>query len=735
MPSRKDLLICLALAAGTAGAFAPVLRCGFVNYDDPLYVTDNRPVQQGLSAANVAWAFRTTHATNWHPLTWLSLMLDRHLDAAGRHPLAAPAAALDRSLPPVLGNLLGPPGETAAQARCYHLTNLAFHTAAALLLFLALRRLTGAVWCSALVAPLFAVHPLRVESVAWVAERKDVLSAFFWMLTLWLYAGYAARPSWWRYLLVVLAFALGLLAKPMLVTLPCVLLLLDWWPLRRLQAPSPPTPRPQSGGEGSQPLPRSGGEGISRRAWAGVLLEKLPLFALAAASCVVTYYAQEKGGAVGTLERYSPGARVANAAVAYVGYVGKAVWPSSLAVFYPHRQALPPGWQWAGAGLVLAGVSALAVGQARRRPYLLVGWLWYLGTLVPVIGLVQVGEQAMADRYTYVPLVGLSVAAAWGLGDFLARRPQWRGIVLVGAAALLAACVALTWRQALTWRDSVTLWEQAVAATSNNCTAHYNLGCHYLSRGQLDEAAGEFERALAIRPRHAGARTNLGLVCQRRGQLDAAIAHYRRVLTDWPEYAMAHHNLGAAYEERGRLDEAAHHLAEAARLSDDPWGPRSSLGRVLLLRGQTAEAADHLRRAVALRPDYAPSRFYLAFTLYELGQADEAEAEYREAKRLQPDWPEAARRRAWRLATDPNAGAAHANRAVLLARAASWHGDPEPAELDVLAAAYAAAGRFDDARAAACRALRVASAAGDNHLARAIKERLHLYQSGRPYRQ
>ena len=695
MPQRRTvLLIGLGLALLTAAAFGRSVGHDFSNYDDGDYVFENAHVQHGLNAADLAWAFTSTHAANWHPLTWLSLQLDNQLFG------------------------MRPGG--------YHLTNVLLHVANVVLLFLALLRLTGAAWRSAMAAALFAVHPLHVESVAWISERKDVLSTLFWMLTLLAYAGYAERPGVGRYLLVLLPFALGLMAKPMLVTLPCVLLLLDWWPLRRLQAPSPPTPLLPGGGEGP------GGEGLSPRALAWGLLEKLPLFALTALSCGITVVAQ-RGAMV-------PGAalpfrfRVYNAALAYVGYLGKTLWPTDLACFYPY----PRAWHTLpvlAAGLLLLAVTAGAVLLARRRPYLLTGWLWYLGTLVPVVGLVQVGVQAMADRYTYVPLVGLSVAAAWGLGDFLARRPQWRGIVLVGAAALLAACVALTWRQALTWRDSVTLWEQAVAATSNNCTAHYNLGCHYLSRGQLDEAAGEFERALAIRPRHAGARTNLGLVCQRRGQLDAAIAHYRRVLTDWPEYAMAHHNLGAAYEERGRLDEAAHHLAEAARLSDDPWGPRSSLGRVLLLRGQTAEAADHLRRAVALRPDYAPSRFYLAFTLYELGQADEAEAEYREAKRLQPDWPEAARRRAWRLATDPNAGAAHANRAVLLARAASWHGDPEPAELDVLAAAYAAAGRFDDARAAACRALRVASAAGDNHLARAIKERLHLYQSGRPYRQ
>jgi tetratricopeptide (TPR) repeat protein len=451
--NRTAIVIGVALAAMTSAVFHHALQNGFVDYDDN--VTGNPHVETGLSVENVRWAFTTFQAANWHPLTWLSWQLDAQL--YGPRPWG------------------------------FHLTNVLLHAANTVLLFAALLRMTGAAWPSAWVAAFFGVHPLHVESVAWVAERKDTLSTLFWMVALVAYARYAERPTPRRYVPVFLATALGLMAKPMVVTLPCVLLLLDYWPLRR----------------GSS--------------WGRLVIEKLPLFALAAAAGILTLHAQRLDRAFGSLEQLPVAVRVANALNSYVGYLVQTAWPFRLSVFYPHP-AERLSWACAAAAAgVLATVSYAAVRWARRLPYFFVGWFWYLGTLVPVIGLVQVGSQAMADRYTYVPLIGVFIAVAWGVAE-LASRGGWRETAAAVATVLLAVCLFATWLQVNYWHDDVALWRHALECSTDNVVAHQNLGVAYARRGRPAEAVEQFQAVLRLNPDDWRAYLNLRAALVNLGQ-------------------------------------------------------------------------------------------------------------------------------------------------------------------------------------------------------------------------
>ena len=421
MPQRRwKIIACLFLVVATLATYGDLRTHQFINFDDDIYVTGNPPVQDGLTLKGLTWAFTTMHGGLWIPLTWLSFMVNSQL--FGLHP----------------GGFL--------------LTNLLFHIANALLLFLWLLYLTRTLGCSFLVAALFALHPLHVESVAWATERKDVLSTFFWLLTMWAYVWYAERPRLGRYLLILVCFSLGLMAKPMLVTLPFVLLLLDYWPLGRLRLKGPAA-------AAASPKPGPGVT-IKRLVW-----EKSPLFVISALSIVVTFYAQKEAGAISTLQTLPIANRLANAMVAYGSYLGKMFWPAHLAVFYPHPGHNLPIWQALAAGLALAVLTLLALRQARRHPYLLVGWLWYLGTLLPVIGLVQVGGQAMADRYTYVPFIGLFIVVVWGMADLAARWRAPKFLLPVGAGVVLSALMVCTWVQVSYWRDSITLYEHTLEVT------------------------------------------------------------------------------------------------------------------------------------------------------------------------------------------------------------------------------------------------------------------------------
>jgi len=494
---RSNFIVSLFLTIATLAVYWQAGNHEFINYDDITYVTGNPHLQAGFSPEGIIWAFTSGYAGNWHPLTWISHILDIQLYGMdpGRH----------------------------------HLTNVLFHIGNTLLLFLVFRRMTGALWCSAFIAALFALHPLHVESVAWIAERKDVLSTFFWMLTMGAYAWYVERRGFLRYLLVLLFFILGLMAKPMLVTLPFVLLLLDYWPLSRFQF-------------GHQ----NGNIVIQRKSVViRLICEKIPLFALAAASCIVTLFAQQSGGAVCSFSAFPINIRIANALVSYVGYIVKMLWPHQLAVLYPHPGMLP--WiQVIGACLLLVFIFILAFMALKRCPWLIVGWVWYIVTLVPVIGLVQVGSQAMADRYTYVPLIGIFIMIAFGVPELMSG---WR-YRKIGLSTMAVACLlvlmATTWFQVRYWANSVTLFERALAVTENNYVLHSNLGVTLFSKGKVDEAIDHFHDAMRINPRYAKAHNNLGTALIHKGKVKKAIAHFREALRIRPGYSDAHDNLQKA---------------------------------------------------------------------------------------------------------------------------------------------------------------------------------------------
>lgn len=566
---RSEAFFCLILITAVLLVYWQVGDHEFVNYDDNVYITENAQVQKGLTSEGIIWAFTTNHTGNWHPLTWISHMLDCEL--------------------------------YGLNSRGHHLNNVLLHMANAILLFVVLRWMTGAVWRSGLVAALFALHPLHVESVAWAAERKDVLSTFFWMLTILAYVYYVHRPGRRRYLLVVVTFALGLMAKPMLVTLPFVLLLLDYWPLNRFQPQAMPdsvADKPlgfRSSDDNSSPIRKA-------------ILEKTVLFVMSFSSCFITILAQQKGGAVSVLEVLPFKLRVANGLVSLVAYMGKMIWPLRLAVFYPHPGGGLQMWKAMAAGLFLLIASTVALVVARRYRYVLVGWLWYLGTLVPVIGLVQVGEQAMADRYTYVPLIGLFIIVVWGFAD-LVKRWRWkRWLASVTAAAIVLALMAASWVQVGHWKDSITLFKHTLEVTNSNYVANYSLGNALARQGDLAEAVFHYHKALQINPNFAEAHNNLGNTLALQGNLAKAITHYKKALHINPDHVEAHRNLAVALDRQGKHQEALQHYVEALRISPDDAQSHNNLGVALAEQGKLKEAAVHFIEALRIDPNFEEAK-------------------------------------------------------------------------------------------------------------------------------
>ena len=516
--------ICVCLFVLTWVVFGQTLRYDFVNYDDPRYVYQNTRITSGISVANVAWAFSHIHSENWHPLTTITHMLDCQLHGLN--------------------------------ASWHHFTNVLLHSFAVVLLFVALERMTGALWRSAFVSAVFAVHPLHVESVAWIAERKDVLSAFFFMLTLLAYLHYTRAPSIGRYLTVALVVALGLMSKPMLVTLPFVLLLLDYWPLERFE-----TRKSNSGRRRSQ-----------------LVLEKIPLIALSAASSIVTFLAQR--GAIGWTEQLPVSARISNALVSYVIYIRQMFWPAGLAVFYPHPENRLPVLDISLAFVVLVGITAAAFVFRKKAPYFITGWLWYLVMLVPVIGLVQVGWQGHADRYTYLPQIGLYIAVTWAVTDF---TRTWRFQRMALGVATVIVVGALSWRcclQASYWRDSETLFTHALAVTRNNDVAMNNLGIIFLEKGQLDDAISNLQAAIDVRPENAPAHDNLAKALLRKGQVGEAMVHYRKFLEIEPENVEARNTLGTALIQQGHVKEAIDQWQDALAIQPENGNAASNLAWV-----------------------------------------------------------------------------------------------------------------------------------------------------------
>ncbi len=743
-------LICVGLALLSLAVYSRLLTCDFIDFDDPDYVTENQHVLDGLTLNGFAWAFRSTHAVNWHPLTWISHMADCQ----------------------VYG--LSPGG--------HHFSSLLLHMANTLLLFGVLRRLTGALWRSALVAALFAWHPLHVESVAWVSERKDVLSAFFWFLALGAYGRYAEKSKVQGpksevrgfYLLALLFFVLGLLSKPMVVTLPFVLLLLDYWPLQRSPELS----------ERSVAVP-----------WSKLVWEKLPFFLLAAVASFVTFSVQKSGGAVNSLEHLSFSQRVINALVAYALYLGKMIWPDRLAYIYPLRFSWPV-WQVLLALGLLIAVTMLAVLFRRTRPYLLVGWLWFVGTLVPVIGLVQVGAQSMADRYTYVPLIGIFIMLVWLAGEVACRRQEYRRFVWVGAFLVLAGCLARTWSQAGVWRNGQTLCTHALAVTARNYVAHVGLGIALGKLGRDEDALAEYKTALEIAPNDPSALANKGHLFKRQGRLDEAIAAFQAALSFRPADAGLHYDLANALVARGRLAEAVEHYLASLRLDPDAADAHNNLGAVLVRLGQSTEAIEqfeaalkaqsnfpeaedqlgselqrlnrldearvHLAQAVRLRPDLVHARLKLGLLLAQQSHFDEAKAQLGRVTELEPlnsaawynlaavlaaqgRWEEAAQDFGKVTELKPQDADAHARRGAALAqagqrepaiteyeRAAELTAHREPRILAGLDQAYASAGRFEEALAIAQQAQAAAKALNQPALAEEAAQRLERYRAGKP---
>lgn len=743
---RRDLLWAAVLVGALSLiAFSHSISHDFVNFDDDTYVTANDNVQAGLGWKGFRWAWTTFHSANWHPLTWLSLQLDV--------------------------TLFSGPGSVA-----FHITNVFLHAINTVLLLIVLHSLTGAVWRSAIVAAIFGVHPLHVESVAWISERKDLLSTLFGFLALWAYAAWATRRGWLAYLGLLLAFAASLLAKPMWVTLPCLLLVLDFWPLGRLRR--------------GNILP--------------LLLEKLPLFALSAASSVVTVRAQQGSKAFDALAGLSLPARVLNAVESYAIYLRETVWPTGLTVFYPHPgEAIDPVPALA-AGALLAVITGLVLWQTRRRPYLLAGWLWFVGMLVPVIGIVQVGVQAHADRYMYVPMVGLLIAVAWGGGELAAAAP-WLRTSLRGVAVLaIAACLALTLRQMTFWANSTTLWERALTVTQDNFVAHGNLADIYFVQGRSEDALFHYRESARLFPTARQYR-NLGVRLQWLGRGEESIAALQEALRLQPDDVDTLRVLGRLYLEQRKFAEATEYYGEYDRLRPDTADAKFLLGQVRAVAGDTSEALAYFEQAAQLNPrnpqyptstglallrldkreealrafDHAlqlnprfaaahsgkgdvqafaanwkeatdsyeraallaqtNARYYLAFagTLREAGNANKAAQVAALAIRIDPTVPDGAVAEAWRMATSNDAKQRYAKRALFWAKlACDLVRDPPARALDALAAAYAESGQFNRATDAAERALKKAEAApAQAALAAEVRQRLALYKAGKPYRQ
>ena len=715
---QRNILIHLCLALAVAAAYWPVRHFEFTNLDDTLYVTNNPRVQQGLTGEGFAWAFTTSYPAYWQPLAWLSHMLDCQL--------------------------------FGLKAGMHHLTNVLFHIANTLLLFAILNKMTRAPWRSAFAAALFALHPLHVGSVAWVAERKDLLSATFWMLTIGAYVRYVERPDRHRYWLTLGLYVMGLMAKPMLVTLPFVLLLLDYWPLGRTRWLKSVV------GDNAQASPGK------------LLVEKLPFLALSVVSSVWTFRTTRTSGAVYSLETMSVGSRVANAAVSYVRYLGKTFWPRGLAVFYPQQSWSP--LVMLGAIAILVGITGVALWRARREPQFVVGWLLFLGMLAPVNGLVQVGSQSMADHYLYLPLLGLFMMVAWGIPDRAVERRGRKMIVAAAATLSVGVCAVLCRFQVGYWKNSETLFRHALEVTQDNYLAHLNLGKALSDVGDVQEAIEHYEQSIRIKSDYALSHDNLGSALAQAGRLHEAVEQFDLALQLQPDMADAHCNMGRALVQLGRLPEAIGHYEQAVRLNPDDADAHYNLGNALLASGRVPEAAEHWEQAVRIQPDHVEARnnlaaalaqagrlqeaveqfdqvvritpgdaeahYNLGLALEQTGRVREAIAHYEQALRIKPDDPAARNKLAWLLATFAPTEGGDPVRAVTLAEQACKLTDNRVAPyLDTLAAAYAATGRFNDAIAAAQKAVEFANSVGQPQVATQIESRLELYRAGRPYRQ
>jgi len=647
---RLEIVICLLLVMVSTLIYFQLNGFEFVTYDDELYITKNPYIKAGFTRESIVWAFTSGYAANWHPLTWLSHILD--IELYGLNPMG------------------------------HHWTNLQIHMINCILLFLFLQWISGAIWRSAFVAALFAVHPLHVESVAWVAERKDILCAFFWILSMLAYVGYVRRPNKTRYLLLLILFTLGLMSKPMIVTLPFALLLLDFWPLNRYQS-----------------IIQERKINISQ-ALLTLVQEKIPLFLLSTVSSFITFWVQHHAGAVASITSIPLEARAANAIVSYTSYIWKMIWPLNLAVLYPLREWHPG--QVIMSGLLLSILIILAIWSRRRFPYFFVGWFWYLGTMIPVIGLVQVGVQRMADRYTYIPLIGLFIIVAWGMADISAKWSQRKNIRSLFAGIVLIFLVIIAWMQAGTWKNGISLFSRAIKVTQNNYIAYCGLGQALERHGKYNEAVRYYLKALQINPNYAQAHFELGVTLKVQGNLTEALMHYFEALRIKPNYAKVHNNIGV----------------------------------ILSNQGKSKEAINHYQRAIQISPNYAAAYYNLGIIFAKHGRVMEAIPNYQKALQFNFNMTQALYQLSWILATCEDGKYRNGEEAIKLAeRLCQVTKYSQSLALDALAAAYAETGKFDIAVLTAQKGLELAEQQGPKELALGIKKRLELYMTGQPYRQ
>ncbi len=688
--------ICVGIIAAALVAYEPIRHNSFVTYDDASYIINNPQVTSGITLKSLGEAFTKPHFFMWHPLTTISHMLDYQLFG------------------------LNPAG--------HHFTSLLLHILNALLLFWILNSLTGTIWLSAFIAGVFALHPVQVESVAWAAERKTVLSGLFWLLTTAAYIRYAKQPGFGRYLVVLLVFGLCIMTKPVVVTLPFALLLLDYWPLERI------------GGPGFAEGLRRGkqrAEGASQKVSAiRLIIDKIPLLGMSAFLSVMTFVAQKQGGVVPTLERMPLDYRVANMFLSYIRYIGKLIWPSGLAVCYPHPHMTVSNYWVLICAVLFILLSIFSIYICRRKKYAAVGWLWYVGTLVPVIGLVQSGAQAMANRYMYIPMLGLLIIVGWAVKDYIEKQPRAKIAAIILGAAVLSSLLVLTRTQVRHWQNSLTLFGYTLNVTGDNPVAENSYGCALFEENRLKEAEQHLSKAVRLAPAFVTAITNLAKVYMEQGRYNEAVASLYEVIKHNEATADTYYNMATVLGIQKKYDEAIKYFKKALELNPNDPDTHKRMGIVLLVAGKNNEAIAYLNESLRISGSQVEVYTNLGTAYSQLGQYETAIQNWARALELQPNSVDVLNNMGWVFATCGDITAEKANQAIAYARRACELTGYNNAEyLDTLGAASAAAGKFEEAKAIAGKALSIAKANGQEKLAGEIENRIKLYEAGQPYRQ
>jgi protein O-mannosyl-transferase len=672
------LLISAALITVTLIAYEPIRYNGFITaYDDCEYITNNPQVTSGITWKTLGEAFTMPHAFMWHPLTTISHMLDYEIYG------------------------LNPAG--------HHFTSLLIHIINVLLLFWIMKSLSSSIWLSAFIAAVFALHPVQVESVAWAAERKTVMSGLFWLLTTAAYIYYTRRPGFRRYLLVFAVYGLCILTKPVVVTLPFALLLLDYWPLERFSK-----------------------QKFSPK-W--LILEKIPLIAMSTFLSIITFFSQQHGGVVSSLSRMPLNFRLANMFLSYIRYIGKLIWPSGLAICYPHPRTTFDDIRVVICAALFILLSVLFIVIFRRKKYASVGWLWYLGTLVPVIGLIQSGAQAMANRYMYIPMLGLLIIIGWGVKDFIEKRPLAKIAVIILSAAALTSLLLLTRLQVGYYQNSLKLFQYALSATKDNPVAENSYGCALLAENRLDEAELHLRKAISQAPAFVVAITNLAKVYMEEGKYNEAVKNLTLIIEHNEATADTYYNLASVLSVQNKLDEAVNNFQKALELNPNDPDTYKRLGIVVMIMGKNNEAIEYLNKSLKIKPNQVEVYANLGTAYSQLGRNDMAISNWEKALNLQPNSVDVLNNMGWVIATSPDMTTQTAEKAIAYSRRACELTGYNNAEyLDTYAVALAAAGKFEDAKTVAQRALGIAKATGQEKQASDIENRLKLYESGQLYR-